>query len=76
MELQNIKLKLTGFLKMVGLFKPLRSVYNFIFLSNAKTELTFLDLTAKFSTPSFKIKEDVESLLGESEVLKTFLDKL
>lgn len=76
MELQKIKLTLKTLLKMVGLYKPLRFVYNFIFLFNAKTELIFSDLTAKFRTPTFKIKEDIESLLGESEVLKTLLDKL
>ncbi len=76
MDLKNIKLKLKIFLKMIGLFKPLRSLYNFVFLFNAESELTFSGLTARFSTPSFKIKEDVESLLGESEVLKTFLEKL
>lgn len=76
MELQNVKLKLKKFLKMVGLFKPLRSVYNFIFLFDAKTELMFSDLSAKFRTPTFKIKEDIESMLEESEVLQTFLYKL
>lgn len=76
MDFKKIKSTLKTFLKMVGLFKPLRSIYNFIFLFNAKTELTFSGLTAKFLTPTFKIKEDIESLLGESEVLKTFLEKL
>lgn len=76
MDLINIKLKLTRFLKMVGLYKPIRSAYNFIFLFNAKNELSFSGLTAKFRTPTFKIKEDIESLLGESEVLKIFLGKL
>ncbi len=76
MNFKNIKLKLAAFLKMVGLFKPLRSFYNFIFLFNAVTDLTFSGLNAKFRTPTFKIKEDIESLLGESEVLKTFLNKL
>jgi len=59
-----------------GLYNPIRNLYNFIFLFNTKREVRFGDIIVRFRTPTFKIVDDVKSLLGEEEVLSTFLSKL
>lgn len=59
-----------------GLYNPIRNLYNFIFLFNTKREVKFDDVIVRFRTSTFKIVDDVKSLLGEEEVLSTFLSKL
>jgi FkbM family methyltransferase len=59
-----------------GLYNPIRNLYNFIFLFNTKLEVKFGDVIVRFRTPTFKIVDDVKSLLGEEEILSTFLSKL
>jgi FkbM family methyltransferase len=59
-----------------GLYDPIRNIYNFLFLFNANREVKLGDLIVRFRTLTFKIVDDVKSLLGEKEILSTFLSKL
>jgi FkbM family methyltransferase len=64
------------FLVIIGLYNPIRNLYNFVFLFNATREVKFGDVIVRLRTPTFKIIDDVKSLWGEEEVLFTFLGKL
>lgn len=70
------KIKIASLLKKIGLYKPVRSIYNFLFLFNAKRIVALAGINVKFKTPTFTIVEDVGSLLGESKVLSIFLNSL
>ncbi len=71
-----IKYRISEFLNKIGLHKPVRTIYNYLFLFGKKSKINFEDITVVFRTPTFTILEDVNSLLGEKEVLSFFLNEL
>ena len=63
-------------LKLNSLFHSQLRFYNFIFLFNSKVKVSVLNDTLIFRTPTFRIREDLNALLGEKEFIQEFLNRL
>lgn len=74
----NNKMKSTiiNLLKLIGLYKPMRGIYNFVTLFNAKKKIKILDKEAIFITPTYRIIEDLDTIFGEKEFLEAFLTEI
>lgn len=62
--------------KALGLYKPVRKIYNFLTLYNAKKNVALSGIEAIFFTPSYRIREDLEAFFGEREILECFLNEI
>jgi FkbM family methyltransferase len=71
-----VKILIKNILIKIRIFKPVRAIFNFVFLFNAKVEINSNDVCVRFFTPTFKIREDVKKLFGEREILSVLLNKL
>ena len=60
----------------IGLYTPLRALYNTLFLSRATRSVSVGGLHAAFYTPTHTIIEHVESLGGEGPIIEGFLGEL
>ncbi|HEX7574602.1 MAG TPA: FkbM family methyltransferase [Bacteroidota bacterium] len=60
----------------VGLYTPVRALYNSLFLSRSTRTVSIGPLHATFSTPTHTIMEHVESLGGERLLLEQLVEEL
>lgn len=70
------KKKLTKLLSGVGLYKPLRKIYNFIGRHNKTTGIIYNGHNLIFNTPTFYLNDYVLNLAGETGVLNEFLSRI
>ena len=70
-----IKNTLANNLKKIGLYKPIRWLYNRILRYNKQTEMIIADLKVKFWTPTFYLDEYITEF-SERKVLEIFISKL
>ena len=62
--------------RRMGLYAPLRALYNTLFLSRSTRSVSIGPLHATFSTPTHTIIEHVESLGGERLLVEQLLEEL
>ncbi len=70
------KNKVANFFRIIGLFQPIRKIYNYTTLFNSKKVISVHHIEATFYTPTYRIREDLETLLGEREFLESFLNEI
>lgn len=70
------KKSLSDRLKKIGLYKPVRSLYNKIRRFNKQTEIIFNNKKIKFWTPTFFLDNYIKNLAGEKELLDEVFHRL
>jgi FkbM family methyltransferase len=71
-----VKKKIELILDSVGLYKPIRFIYNKVSRLNKKTSITFLENKYSFWTPTFYLNDYVNNFGGEKNLIKLILSKL
>ena len=72
MNKQNV----SAFLKKMGLYKPLRKIYNVVARYKKQTEVSVNGHQIKFWTPTFYLNDYLKNSIGEEQFLKEILSRL
>jgi FkbM family methyltransferase len=70
------KQKITSLLKKIGLYNPVRKLYNAIGRYNKQTEILVNDNKIKFWTPTFYLDDYIKNFSGEKQFLNEILMRM
>ena len=71
-----MKKKIVSILNSIGLYKPIRFIYNKIARLNKKTSITFLENKYSFWSPTFYLNDYIKNYAGEENLIKLIISKL